>query len=113
MQRKLSELLSAAKAADADQAAKTGALTTATAAKAQSDAAVIKARHDLASAIKGKGGSFVDTAATPLVLYVANDEGTDYTPRPVAGPDDTVEVPDASPPAAPSATAPAPGGARL
>jgi hypothetical protein len=99
MQRKLSDLLKAAQSADADRSQKTQALEAATAAKATADAGVTSTHRDLAGAIRTRGGVFVDTQATPLMMYVVDEAGADYLPRPVAGPDDTIDVPDAEPPA--------------
>lgn len=108
-QIRLSDLLKAAKAADADQAAKARALAAASSDKAHADTTVTETHQSFASAVKSKGGIFVDTSATPLMQFTSNPDGSDYTPLVVAGPDDTVDVPDVepTPPPPPGPEAPA------
>lgn len=104
MQVKLSDLLAAAKAADADQAAKGQALSTATSNKAHADTTVAETHSKFAGVVRSRGNIFIDTSVSPLVQYTVTETGDDYTTKTVAGPDDTVDVPDEpAPPVVPVA----------
>lgn len=87
----LRDQLNAYKSAKASDDTSASALSEAQAAKIQAAGALATATSAFAHGLAAKGGSAIDTAASPPVLYAANADGTDFTTTTVPSLDDEAE----------------------